>query len=292
MRRMPEVRINQNYLMHKYDDAGTRTRIKRKDPEEQKKEIEEKKRMKELEKQIERERQNNFNSRKTKQSSQWNAMTDAAREERRTRRQQGDLIDMPSPRNRSYKEYQQDVNRQRGYGRMASAAKDHELEQRDRVKKDNLPEEIARRGRNIERSARKNIQPSKNVPSQNPTAGGGTAVIDGKERANHKYVKKVRTKSGKIRYIYDDSVTTASGKHIDPKKAYDSQRHAKHVTNKAAYMDAWKRREASENAQRQRNADPINQARKFANRTINNITKTAGNVMNNARNFMKQFGIG
>ena len=48
MRRMPEVRINQDYLMHRYDDAGTHSKIKRKDPEKRKKEIEEKKRMKEL----------------------------------------------------------------------------------------------------------------------------------------------------------------------------------------------------------------------------------------------------
>lgn len=46
----------------------------------------------------------------------------------------------------------------------------------------------------------------------NPTASG--SGMTGKERANHKYIDKVKTKSGKTRYIYD--VTTASGSHNGP----------------------------------------------------------------------------
>ena len=141
-------------------------------------------------------------------------------------------------------------------------------------------------------NVRNNVKLSKNVPSQNPTAGGGyTPVNDGKERAGHKYKAKVRTKSGKIRYIYDN-VETASGKHGSIKDAFDSQKHAKHVSNKAAYMNAWKRREKSENAQRARNADPVNQVRKFANRTVRQVARAAGGAMDAARGFLKQFGIG
>lgn len=54
---------------------------------------------------------------------------------------------------------------------------------------------------------------SKYVSNNNPTASGNgripqhyQEVRTGKERANHRYVKKVKTKSGKIRYIYDDAV--------------------------------------------------------------------------------------
>ena len=51
------------------------------------------------------------------------------------------------------------------------------------------------KGREIERKVKQRWKPS-NVPSQRP---GET----GRERENHKYIDKVRTKSGKIRYIYE-----------------------------------------------------------------------------------------
>ena len=109
---------------------------------------------------------------------------------------------------------------------------------------------------------------------------GGTSVTTGKERANHKYKGKVRTKSGKIRYLYDkDGVTTASGPHGSIQKAYQSQKHAKHVSNKAAYMNAWKRREPSENAQRARNADPIRNIQ----RTGRKIAREGGKAIDTAR---------
>lgn len=139
---------------------------------------------------------------------------------------------------------------------------------------------------------RQNVKLSKNVPSQNPTAGGGSSVTTGKERPGHKYVKKVRTKSGKIRYVYDDSVTTASGKHANANSAFDSQRHGKHVSNKNAYMNAWKRREQSENAQRARNADPVRQVQNFAKRTMRSISSAGSGAIDAARGFLKQFGIG
>ena len=124
------------------------------------------------------------------------------------------------------------------------------------------------------------FHPMTRVSSSNPTAAGGAPVTTGKERANHKYKGKVRTKSGKIRYLYDkDGVTTASGHHGSIQNAYRSQKHAKTVTNKAAYMNAWKRREKSENAQRARNADPIRNIQ----RTGRKIAREGGKAIDTAR---------
>lgn len=280
MGRMPTVVAHRDYLMHsrtdrgKYTEGGAIEAYRRRTARDQNV-VDERK----------RQAQEETNKR-------YEAMERAAREERISKRKQGEnLIKPAKPKYPNYSAYKIDQRRQAAANRWKSKTKDAEEAKRDASPSKSRIEQAGKTARNLERAARK-IKMSKDVPSQNPTAGGGyTPVNDGKERAGHKYKAKVRTKSGKIRYIYDN-VETASGKHGSIKDAFDSQKHAKHVSNKAAYMDAWKRREKSENAQRARNADPVNQVRKFANRTVRQVTRAAGGAIDAARGFLRQFGIG
>ena len=267
MGRMPTVIAHGDYFMHSRTDRGKYT---------------EGGAVEAYRRQAARD-QNIVNERKRKQrqdtmaglASRYQYMEDSVRNDRTTKQ--------------PVSNYEQARNAK--FGRHKSIVRDNEEARRDATPSKSLIERTGKTARNLERAARK-INMSKNVPSQNPTAGGGyTPVNDGKERAGHKYKAKVRTKSGKIRYIYDN-VETASGKHGGVKDAFDSQKHGKHVSNKAAYMNAWKRREQSENAQRARNADPVNQVRRFANRSVRQITRAAGGAIDAARGFLKQFGIG
>ena len=184
-------------------------------------------------------------------------------------------------------------------------AKQNALIKKDQQPADNWKDEVARRGRNLERDAQKNIKTS-NVPSQNPTAGGGAMpnyVKGDKDRANHKYIAKVETRNGKTRYIYSQqelerlqskgyNVTTASGQHLSNKAAFDSQAKGKQTELRAKALQRGREQEAAYQRQKARNSDPMYHVQKFAKSTMRNIQKTAGNVMNSAKNFLKQFGIG
>jgi len=69
--------------------------------------------------------------------------------------------------------------------------------------------EVKKFGRHVDRAlntAANSIKRGSIGP--NPTASGSGTGMTGNERANHKYLDKVKTRSGKIRYIYD--VNTAS----------------------------------------------------------------------------------
>ena len=57
----------------------------------------------------------------------------------------------------------------------------------------------------MQNDAQRFVGRNNSTPSRNPTAGGGT----GREWADHKYIDKVKTKTGNIRYVYD--IDTASG---------------------------------------------------------------------------------
>lgn len=205
----------------------------------------------------------------------------------------------------SHGNYMVEQARKKRNGPIESSAKQTALVKKDQQPADNWKDEVARRGRNLERDARKNVKTS-NVPSQNPTAGGGAMpnyIKGDKDRANHKYIAKVTTKSGKTRYIYSEAelqrlqnkgydVTTASGQHLSNKAAFDSQAKGKQTELRAKALQRGREQEAAYQRQKARNSDPMYHVQRFAKATMRNIQKTAGNVMNSAKNFLKQFGIG
>lgn len=127
-------------------------------------------------------------------------------------------------------------------------------------------------------SARRAIGTS-NVSSSNPTAGGGSManyVTTGKERANHKYKGKVKTRTGKIRYVYDkDGVTTASGTHLSNKAAFDSQANARRAEASARAkakdraLQRGREQEAAYQRQKKREADPVYQVKRAGARALN-----------------------
>lgn len=121
-------------------------------------------------------------------------------------------------------------------------------------------------------SARNAIKTS-NVSSSNPTAGGGSManyVTTGKERANHKYRGKVRTRTGKIRYVYDkDAVSTASGPHSSIQSAYKSQANARQTEARARALQRGREQEAAYQRQKKREADPVYQAKRAGARALN-----------------------
>lgn len=109
-----------------------------------------------------------------------------------------------------------------------------------------------RDGKKAEAWAQKIFRPNKsNVSNQNPTAAGGPEYTTGKEKANHKYIKKVKTKSGKIRYIYD----APTMEDIDRK----TKRYAEEAARRARerdMADARARRKKREHEQRMKTDIP------------------------------------
>lgn len=128
-------------------------------------------------------------------------------------------------------------------------------------------------GRAAERSARTlGIEKNKKVPSQNPTAGGGSASF-GKSWENHKYIDKVRTKSGKIRYIYDD-ISTASGKHRNVVEENDKK---KADYNKKMQEGKKRRRAQDKHDIRMKHDIPYrvqHEAQTFINNVMDNVKNT------------------
>lgn len=321
--RMPTVvAYRSGYLMHSKDDRGkynknTLTEMSRR------KQAGETSRAKEAQ-EFENNRVDIANQQR------YAAMEKQAQNERISKRRSGQFLDEKASRNSGYtdpsivKDYPGIVRKKQEYaakaaqykkqqGQRESAIKDRKQEVADRTPANNFKDEVARQGRNLERYVRKNFNnTNSNVPSQNPTAGGGAMpnyVKGDKDRANHKYIAKVETKNGKTRYIYSQQelerlqrkgydITTASGQHLSNKDAFDSQANAKRAEASARAkakdraLQRGKEQEAAYQRQKKREADPMYHVQRFAKATMRNIQKTAGNVMNSAKNFLKQFGIG
>ena len=117
------------------------------------------------------------------------------------------------------------------------------------------------------------------IPGRNPTAAGGSASF-GKSWENHKYINKVRTKSGKIRYIYDD-ITTASGKQKDvieekdKKKAENAEKWAEYL--KKEYEGKKRRKKQDKHDIRMKHDIPYrvqHEAQTFINNVMDNIKNT------------------
>lgn len=96
------------------------------------------------------------------------------------------------------------------------------------------------------------------------------SVRTGKERADHKYIDKVKTKSGKIRYIYE--IDTADGKKRDANSVHDANK-------KRIAENARKNLEATH-----RGADARNKATKEGNSPLGKVRGAAQQLLKNLRN--------
>lgn len=119
---------------------------------------------------------------------------------------------------------------------------------------------------------RRQVMGSK-TPNHRPDEQQYSPVTDGKERANHKYIEKVRTKNGKIRYIYDvegggqshSNVYDTNKKNKKLKDRFDKaqKQHQKRTTDAMS-----KRYEAAVNNERAMR-NPFNQASRAIRTAIN-----------------------
>lgn len=110
----------------------------------------------------------------------------------------------------------------------------------------------------------------------NPTAsgsGGQVAINTGNERANHKYIKKVQTKSGKVRYIYDMAENLTSSNNAAKSKA----------------MTNYNIKRASDQSIKRNTGRPESMKGPVykATTTVRDLANSAGRTINDGVNFVK-----
>lgn len=139
-------------------------------------------------------------------------------------------------------------------------------------KVNDISKQVSRTGKEWEKNARDNVKTS-NVPSTRPDYSGMSVNgSSGKEWDNHKYIDKVKTKSGKIRYIYED-VDTASGRHKNVAGQFKDKKQA----NLKAIADAQERRQKQEYYDKH----PVEKTMKVAKDTVDNIAKSGRDFIDN-----------
>lgn len=108
----------------------------------------------------------------------------------------------------------------------------------------------------------------------NPTASGsGGSVQTGNERANHKYIDKVRTKTGKVRYIYDMASNLPTSNPALKSKA----------------MTSYNLKRASDESKRRNTGRPESMKGPIykATTTVRDLANSAERTINDGVNFVK-----
>lgn len=116
----------------------------------------------------------------------------------------------------------------------------------------------------VRRSSTPSRRPDESLPSDR----------SGKERANHKYIDKVRTKTGKIRYIYDDvegggQVNRSANLVRARNKTFDRMNKAAQRANQERVTKAMSDRYNAMNKHEKAMKNPINRASTAIRKSVN-----------------------
>lgn len=129
----------------------------------------------------------------------------------------------------------------------------------------------------LEENARK-IKMNKDVPSTRPDERTG------RERANHKYIDKVRTKSGKIRYIYD--IDTASGKQRNANDVHAANLKRRQQNARKNLQGTYKGQELR-NKQTKFGNSPLGRIKGMADQAMKNVRSLPSKAISAGSNFIK-----
>lgn len=181
-----------------------------------------------------------YNKFRTKANSRYESKrkADAARKQKAA-------DDFYSKVNKNY-EHQQQVNKANKYGKAKARM---EAAKRKQMLKRDATAAVRNASRKLQEDIRRSPTPSRR-PDENYQS-----VRTGKERQNAKYIDKVKTKSGKIRYIYD------------PKQ--------KGGTNKRS------------NASKQGSGGPLSNMKKFASLAAKSLSRMSSRAVSAGSNFIK-----